>query len=265
MSDHWYTSKGEAAHTQPTKSKTAKNPTRPTNVKDAKELKLLPSVTSILSLIHNEGIQRWKYRKVAEACYNHPATGAEELDAYIGFILEKAFDEADDAAQLGVKIHNCIESIIKNDGAYHLASVVQYANDALSAVKALGIEVVESEFATANPEYGYAGTTDLAFKANHRLTGILDFKSKKTKADEPIVPSFGHAAQIAAYYASYWKDQWNECGFELAVGYNVYISTTEPGRVEVVKYGAAELEKEWDMFENACGIWRYKKEYDPRA
>ncbi len=50
MPEHWYTKNGEAAHTQPTLSKTAKNPNRSTTIKDARKLGLLPSVTSILKL-----------------------------------------------------------------------------------------------------------------------------------------------------------------------------------------------------------------------
>ncbi len=265
MSEHWYTVDGKAAHSQPTKSKTAKNPNRPTTIKDAKALKLLPSVTSILKLIHNEPLQRWKYRKVVEACFNRPPVGDEELDGYTDFILNKAFDEADEAAQLGTKIHNCIETLIKGGDTAFDKSIIDYAESAINRVETLGIKVVESEFVTANRHYGYAGTTDIAFRANERLTGILDFKSKRTKNDEPVVPSFGHAAQIAAYYASYWKEQWMECGFNLAVGYNIYISTTEQGRIDVVKYDSQTLEKEWEMFEHACGIWRYKNSYDPRG
>lgn len=265
MSEHWYTVDGKAAHSQPTKSKTAKNPNRPTTIKDAKALKLLPSVTSILKLIHNEPLQRWKYRKVVETCFNRPPVGDEELEGYTDFIMGKAFDEADEAAQLGTKIHNCIETLIKGEDNIHPQDIINYAEDAINRMETLGINVVASEFVTVNPEYGYAGTTDIAFKANDGvITGILDFKSKRTHEGDPVIPSFGHAAQLAAYYASYWKDKWEESYFKNAVGYNIYISTTEPGRIDVVKYDGDQLAKEFEMFENACGIWRYKNGYDPR-
>ena len=264
MAEHWYTKGGQSAHTQPTKSKTAKNPTRPTNIRDAKTFGLLPSVTSILKVISNDGIQRWKHRKIVEACFNRPPIGDESLEGYTDFILEKAFDEADDAAELGTKIHNCIESHLKLTEESFDQDIVNYAQGALGKVKELGIEVTQSEFITTNRHYGYAGTTDLAFR-HGAITGILDFKSKRTTKDEPIIPSFGHATQIAAYYASVWKDVWQHTGFNEAVGYNVYISTTEPGRIDVVKYEAGELQKEWDMFQNVCAIWRYKNNYDPRG
>lgn len=265
MSEHWYTAKGEPAHVQPTKTKGAKNPNRPTTVADAKRLKLFPSVTGILKLVHNEPLQRWKYRKVAETCFNQPPIGDEDLNGYVDSIITKAFDEADDAANLGSKIHGCIEAMLKDKSVSYDKEIIAYADSAISKMEDLGIRVVQSEVTTVDEDYGYAGTLDIAFKANDCLTGILDFKSKRTKPDEPVVPSFGHAAQIAAYYASYWKGQWEDEFFAKAVGYNVYISTTEPGRVDVVKYDSATLDKEFEMFTHACGIWRYKNGYDPRA
>lgn len=265
MAEHWYTKDGQTAHTQPTKSKSAKNPTRPTTIKDARNLGLLPSVTSVLKMVHNEGLARWKHKKIVEACFNRPPIGEESVEGYTDFILEKAFDEADNAAELGTKIHNCIENMLKGTDDVFDKDIIEYANNALSKVESLGIEIVESEFITCNSRCGYAGTTDLAFKADGGITGILDFKSKRTVKDDPVVPTFGQAAQIAAYYSSYWKDAWDSHGFNNAVGYNVYISTTEPGRIEVVKYDADELRKEWDMFEHVCAIWRYKNQYDPRG
>jgi len=265
MAEHWYTRDGQSAHTQPTKSKTAKNPTRPTTIRDAKAQGLLPSVTSILKLVHNEPLQRWKVRKVAETCFNRPPIGDESLETYTDFVLSKAFDEADEAAELGNRIHNCIESRLKSTDKSFDQDVINYADAALAKVRELGVIITQSEFVTCNRHYGYAGTTDLAFTADHCITGILDFKSKRTVPGEPIVPSFGHAAQIAAYYSSAWPQIWKSSGFNEAVGYNIYISTTEPGRIEVVKYDQHQLQTEWDMFLNVCAIWRYKNSYDPRG
>ena len=105
-------------------------------------------------------------------------------------------------------------------------------------------------------------STDIAFSKG-AVCGILDFKSKKTKEGEPVVPSFGHAAQIAAYHVAYWTK--GEPILDNSLGINVYISTTELGRVEVVQYDAEQLRKEFEMFQNCAAIWRYKSNYDPRC
>ena len=211
-------------------------------------------------------LQRWKYRKVVEACFNRPAIGDESLEEYTDFVLSKAFDEADDAAQLGTRIHNCIEALVKGEDVAHPQDIINYAEDAINKMETLGISVVESEVVTVNRQFGYAGTTDISFEdRSSKHVGILDFKSKRTHEGEPVIPSFGHAAQLAAYYASYWSDRWSHGGFQNAIGYNIYISTTEPGRVDVVKYDGIQLAKEFVMFQNACGIWSYKNNYDPRS
>jgi hypothetical protein len=90
----------------------------------------------------------------------------------------------------------------------------------------------------------------------------LDFKSIRTKEGEPIASRFGHIPQIAAYHVAYWCN--GEKITDNAKGWNVYISTTEPGRVEIVEYSADDLRAAFDMFLAACSIWRYKNEYDPR-
>ena len=257
--EHWYTIDGQSAHTQPTKTKTAKNPTRPTTIRDAKALKLLPSVSGILKVINNPALERWKFSEIVRACYENPANG-QELDDYTHRILENAFNVATEAADLGTRIHANIEALLKKEPLPY-QDELSYALDAVEDMESLGIDVVESEFCTTCPTYGYAGTTDVAF-THGEVCGILDFKSKKTKEGEPVVPNFGHAAQIAAYHVSYWTK--GERILDNSVGYNVYISTTEPGRVEVVKYDADTLRREFEMFTNALAIWRHKNNYDPR-
>lgn len=258
--EHWYTREGKPCHTQKTKTG-AKNAERPTNIKDARSQKLLPSVSTILKIFSVPQLERWKYSKIVEACYNRPPIGDETLEGYEGFILSKAFDETDKAATLGTQIHANIEAILKNEVPPH-ADSVQFALDAIAKVDELGLKVVESEVAIVNTKYGYAGTTDLAVKAKDAI-GIVDFKSTRTTEGEPVLRKFGHAAQIAAYHLAYWNhvDHFIQNG---SAGYNIYISTTEPGRIDVVKYDADELSKEWNFFVDACSIWRYKNDYDPR-
>jgi hypothetical protein len=258
--DHWYTREGKPCHTQKTKAG-AKNAERPTNIKDARSQKLLPSVSTILKLFHVPQLERWKQSKIVEACYNRPPIGDESLEGYEGFILSKAFEETDKAASLGTQIHANIEAILKNEVPPH-ADSVQFALDAIAKVDELGLEVAESEVVVINTKHGYAGTTDLAVKRKG-MFGIVDFKSTRTTKDEPVLRKFGHAAQIAAYHVGYWS----RIDFDIvdSVGYNIYISTTEPGRIDVVKYDNNELKKEWKFFMDACSIWRYKNDYDPRS
>lgn len=256
--EHWYTQDGVAAHTQPTTSKSAKSSTRPTTIRDAKKLKLMPSVTSILRTIHNPALERWKQGQVVKACVDRPIVADESFDDYCSYIFEQAGKDARDAADLGTKIHAGIEASLKG-GEVDL-DVLDYVDAVTNNLLELGVDIQESEFITVSPRYGYAGTCDAAY-VKGKTVGIIDFKSKRTKKDEPVVPSFGHAAQIAAYHVSYWARD-GEIR-DNSVGYNIYISTTEPGRVDVVSYDASTMRKEFRMFMNACAIWQYKHDYDP--
>lgn len=261
--NHWYTVDGMAAHTQPTK-KGAKNPFRPTTIKDAKEQKLLPSVSSILKVVANPALDRWKMMKVAEACYKQPPIGDESLDDYTRTILDKAFDEASEAADLGTRIHANIEAQLTNNPFPHTeAEALEPALAALDKVKGMGLNVKASEERVVCKRHGFAGTCDLLFNTDDGIFGALDFKTTKTKADEPITTRFGQPAQIAAYLAAYWNG--GRGVIEDNVGYNLYVSTTEIGRVDIVKYDHATLQSEFEMFLHACAIWRHRYAYDPRS
>ena len=257
---HWYTTEGAAAHTQPTK-KGAKNPFRATTIRDAKEQGLLPSITGILSVIDNPALNRWKMGKVAEYCFNAPPIGDEQMDEYVANALSKALDEVSDAAELGTRIHANIEAHLKGQPVPHDGIELGMAMDAIEKVYSEDLIIADSEVTVVSHEYGYAGTTDLAVTKGP-LCGILDFKSTKTKEGEPITSRFGQVSQIAAYHVAYWEN-----GGRIkdnAIGYNVYISTTEPGRVEVVEYSPDEMREGFEMFCSALQIWRYKNGYDPR-
>jgi hypothetical protein len=248
--NHWYTVDGMAAHTQPTK-KGAKNPFRPTTIKDAKEQKLLPSVSSILKVVAN------------------PAIGDESLDDYTRTILDKAFDEASEAADLGTRIHANIEANLTGNTIPHTeAEALEPALAALEKVQTeLELHIEASEKRVVCKRHGFAGTCDLLFTQigvrGGTFHGVLDFKTTKTKEGEPITTRFGQPAQIAAYLSANWND--GRGILEDNVGYNLYVSTTEIGRVDIVKYDHATLQSEFEMFLHACAIWRHRYAYDPRS
>lgn len=257
---HWYTENGQAAHTQPTK-KGAKNPFRPTTLKEAKEQKLFPSITGILGVLANPVLDRWRMGKVAEYCYKAPPIGDEAMDEYVSNALSNAMEEVSDAAELGTQIHANIEAHLKGQPVPHPGPAMDMALSAIAKVESMGLTINDSEITVVSKEYGYAGTTDLAISIGSKC-GILDFKSTKTKEGEPITSRFGQVSQIAAYHVAYWEN-----GGRIkdnAIGYNVYISTTEPGRVEVVEYSADQMREGFEMFCSAAQIWRYKNAYDPR-
>jgi hypothetical protein len=48
-----------------------------------------------------------------------------------------------------------------------------------------------------------------------------------------------------------------------AEGYNIYISTTEIGRVDVVHYSTETISRSQRIFEHLLALWRWRY-FDPR-
>ena len=271
---HWYTLDGKAAHTQPTKTKGAKSPTRSTTISDAKRLGLLPSVSAYTRMLAAPYLERYKMLEVAKACYACPPAGGESYDDYAKHILDKSGKDGSGAAQVGTQVHAALDlyftdpehysvcpDIICQDGSEVPAD--SFVLPAIAKIQALGLEVESTETVLVNPAYGYAGTTDMVFSKGEQC-GILDFKTKRTHEGEPVISGDTHCMQIAAYHAAHWgADDGEPIGVN-AVGYNVYISTTEIGRVEVMEYSQQELVEGWQAFKSCLNLYRYIKRFDAR-
>lgn len=268
---HFYTLDGKPCHEQPTVSKNAKSPTRPTTIADAKRLGLLPSVSTITKVLHAPGLETYKMKEVAKACFLNPPHPGEEMDPYVKAMVEKSSEDAAGAADVGTQIHAALERHFSSELSntttadafpdtvkighmeYHIDTFV---HPALKLIEQHGWEIVASEKVLVNAAEGYAGTTDLIIKTRDGITGIADFKSKRTKPSKPVEPSETHPCQIAAYSMAHWGN--------LGYGANIYISTTEPGRVEIVPYSPMELHAAWLAFLDMASLWRWLNNYDPR-
>jgi hypothetical protein len=78
------------------------------------------------------------------------------------------------------------------------------------------------------------------------------------QAGKPVTAYDGQAAQLAAYAAAYWGD---EC-LDRELLANIFISTTEPGRIDVIKHPDAR--DQYEFFRHCAAVWRHLKDYDPR-
>jgi RecB family exonuclease len=133
-----------------------------------------------------------------------------------------------------------------------------YIEPVLAYKQAAGIQIVEREIKLVNRAEGFAGTADVLFRFGTDGIGILDYKTRKTKPGEVVVAYDNQAMQLAAYAATYWGPE----NTERVWAANIFISTTEPGRVEVVQHKA--LARDWQAFRMVAALWRYQKGYDPR-
>jgi hypothetical protein len=110
-----------------------------------------------------------------------------------------------------------------------------------------------------NPAEGYAGRCDALFRYGKTGIGVIDFKTRKTEPGKAVTPYDGQGAQLAAYGAAYFGAE----ALPKCLLANVYISTTEPGRMEVCKHD--DPAGEFEFFRHCAAVWRYVKDYDPRA
>lgn len=266
---HYYTQDGLPCHTQPTK-KGAKNPDRPTDVRDARRLNLFPSITGITAMLANDGLTRYKQMMVAEEAFKRPVIGGESVQEYTAFLLDQASKPAEEAADLGSKIHALLEAHGKGEAVdmeemltfpstgqqVAVKAVVQPVLDRVESlcVKALGHEVV-----AVNAEYGYAGTLDMPWTQQTTL-GLMDYKTSKTKPGEPVTPRLSYAMQLAAGLVAFS----GSASFFHCRAQNIFISTTEPGRVDVIEYNGKELAEAWEAFKACLVLWRTVNKHDPR-
>lgn len=251
-SSHWYDAGCSPCHTVVGKN----GKPRPSTIRDARELGLFPSVTTVLSILSKPQLDTWKMRQVALAARKHAPSMLGDED-FCEFVIEAAFEQVEEAADLGTGIHKAIEQHFQ--GLPYDPALKAHVEAVDAWCKTEEVEFQQHELRLVSKSHGYAGTTDAVMKCKRGL-GILDFKSRKSVPGRPMSAYEDQVVQIAAYDVAH---------FSLLpgperVGVNVFISTTEPGRVEATWYSHAELRDGWQAFEHALGLWRFLKGYDPR-
>ena len=154
-------------------------------------------------------------------------------------------------------IHGALEFAMA--GEVYDPELRAYVEPVIRWKEGVGIDIAEREVRLVNLDHGFAGTADAMFRYGTSGIGILDYKTRKTKPGEKVLAYDNQSLQLAAYAATYW----GEDNISRVLAANVFISTTEPGRMEVVKH--ENLSNDWDAFKLVAELWRYLKEYDPRA
>jgi hypothetical protein len=253
-SGHWYWPDGRPAHRLP---RSGGDGERATTITDARRMGLYPSVTSILNVLAKPGLEKWKLDQVALATLRTPKQDGESEDYWCNRVRNVAFEQVDQAADLGTMIHGALEAAMAGQ-AFDLA-LAPYVEPVLAWKAAVGIHIVDREVRMVNKAEGFAGTADVLFRFGRNGMGILDYKTRKTKPTEKTIAAYDNQAmQLAAYAATYWGPE--NIGDVLAA--NIFISTTEPGRIAVVKH--EHLAWDWEAFRTVAQLWRYQKGYDPR-
>ena len=162
-----------------------------------------------------------------------------------------------DASDLGTRIHDGIEKCLGGDMDVDPALMI-FIGPVLEWFEKSKLTVIHLEKTLVNTRHGYAGKCDLIAKGPRGKRLIVDWKSRKTQPGRAVTPFDGQSMQIAAYAATAFKEN----SLARISGINVYISTTEPGRVE--HYQHPDLVEPFQAFKHVCAVWRHLNGYDPR-
>lgn len=249
---HWYTPDGKPMHSVPYAGK--REGERATTVADARKMGLLPSVTGVMSVLSAPGLENWKMETLLDHASRNPWSELDEpLEYWKKRVKDGAFQKNIAVMDLGSRIHSALETEDVPD------DLAPYVLPVFEKLKAEDITQTQREIVLANADEGFAGRTD-ALIVKGLVSGVLDFKSKETKKDEPVRAYYNHGMQLAAYGATAYGRE--ALGSLCLV--NIFVSTTEPGRVEFV-YHKPEVQADlYETFLHCCAIWRTVNNYDPR-
>ena len=256
---HWYTRDAAPKHMVPM----AKGGMRATTLRDARKFGLVPSVTSIFKILAKPGLERYKHMQLLMASENNPRQEHETDGEWMKRVQGFADEDVSQAALLGSKIHDALDKSF--DGQECPADLAQYVEPALKWLDDKAIVMGEREIVVVKNSEGFAGRVDAIAQGKGGTNFVLDFKTRRTKPGQAILPYDGQAAQTAAYAAAYFGLDTKEDFLENRIwGANLFISTTEIGRVEAVPYSPEVMAEEYDIFLACCKLWRHQTKYDPR-
>jgi hypothetical protein len=253
---HYYTLTGKACHTQVGKNGLERN----TTLRDARKLKLIPSVTGITGIFAKPGLERWKLNEICRIAFELEPIDGESLADFTDRCLVAHQKPKETAADFGIEVHDSLDKYF--EGKPIPDHLLEYVQPAFDWKQKNQLEFIEREKILINSQHGFGGMVDIVGKGPDGQQFIIDWKTRKTKPKVKVTSYDFQVHQIAAYGGTYFGEE--EILEGRVYGANCIISSTEPGRFEVISYAPEELAEAWKSFVAACEIWRSLKKYDPR-
>ena len=264
-SSHWYTRDGLPCYEVPCKSKPGEM--RATSLADARKLDLLPSVTSILSIKAKPGLEAWKTEQVLLASQTLTRLPDETDATWIKRVIDDAYEYSRQARSLGSALHSAVDLWVTSKGQTKCDTLDGF--DVAAMLNAYIIwhksnvgRVVASERAFAGTYYG--GRVDLEYRpiSNPQSYVVTDFKTKATKPKQKLTPYSEWGMQLAAYAYGLQEFSSNPIPIGCLQLQNIVLSTTEPGRIEVIDWTDERAELYQD-FQACKRLWCREKKYWP--
>jgi len=220
---------------------------RDTNIKDCRELNLVPSVTEIEKVAAAPALTNWLIQQAYLAMATMPEIEGETIDDRIKRAKKDAAEQANEARDKGIAIHDALECYFTNGEV--IAPYGDYIEGVINKLgEMFGPQEWIAEKYFASP-LGYGGKADL-----HCPIAVVDFKTKEFVIEEGKKPKKmaydNHGRQLSAYRAG--------LGIPEARMVNLFISTSEPGLVVAEEHEKDHL----DEFLCLLKFWQLIKGYD---
>lgn len=246
---HWYGQDGSPQYT--VKAKDGSD--RPTTLRDARKMSLIPSVTTILKIAAKPGLEQWKLEQMLLAAMTLPKMPSETEQAYIARIVADSKESGKQAAELGTRIHESIESWFCGErNVEYIDSAKAFESAIFDHFKIKEGWVAERSFASP---LGFGGKVDLYAPATRDGSSgvVLDAKTKDFGPTDKVEGYDEHLLQLSAYRQG--------LNLPMARCANVFVSRTNPGLVRVVEWSEEELQKGWSMFQCLLRYWGLKHSF----
>lgn len=150
---------------------------------------MVPSVTSVLGVIRQEYVERWK---MSEAIKNFQKHG----NAWLA--VDSMFNSDSRESRFGTEVHDCVhrwltgQEIVKGRPWDHALPAVDWLRRNMG-------KLLVSEGTYACRETGTGGTIDIAFESKDGRPVLADIKVVKMRKAYPPKPPLAYRAQLSAY------------------------------------------------------------------
>jgi hypothetical protein len=243
---HWYNDKGELVPDFNLRSKASKQLYR--------DRKIFPSHTTIpMEKAMSYGLKTWIEDQLIMSALTTPRIEGESDEDFIKRIRQHAQEEKEAAAEFGTTMHNLIERVLKNE-CIQMAGYSETIQHGLISVKEWIDENIERPILIESTEINfierYAGKLDLYCELKSGEFALIDWKTKKTEYGKKIY-GYDNYIQLASQ-AMLIHDK------KVDRYFNGFISSTEPGRFELVEYSEDDIQRGWIMFDACLTLFNAK-------
>jgi hypothetical protein len=214
-------------------------------------LELVPSVTTVLSVVPKPQLEIWKQNQMMLAALTTSRLEGETDDTFCNRIRTEAFQQVDDAANIGTQVHDACEKHFS--GETYPEQYDPFVKGVVAEVTRLfpGVTDWITEKHFAHP-LGFGGRVDL----HSPSTGnVVDFKGKDGDFPDKKKLAYDQHYQLAPYQEG--------LGLPRAACANIFFSRTHPGKATGVLWTEQQITDGWEFFKASLALWKLWKKYDP--